>query len=397
MRILMLNYNVAFVGGGSFFRSWQWGRHLARRGHAVTLVATAPRSLLRIRQRCLEGVELVEMPGLLPRRWRYGYDPYEVARRMGWVARRRFDIVHALECRPVVIYPALLARRRGARLVIDWFDWFGRGGSVELRPNLVLRTILRPIETYYEQAFRRRADATVVVNSVLEKRALQLGVPAATILRSVHGADVEGLRPMSVVEARRDLGLPADVPIVGYVGSLFREDAEMLTAAFRRVRQACPDARLLLIGHSKAAVPLGEAEGALRTGFVDYQALNRYLAACDVMALPLADSPANQGRWPSKLMDYMAAGRPTVACDVAGVGPAVTEAHAGLAARPEAAHLAEQLLTVLRDGELAERMARNARRAAETRYGWPVLTGQLEALYASLLAQSQPERDAAPI
>ena len=47
-------------------------------------------------------------------------------------------------------------------------------------------------------------------------------------------------------------------------------------------------------------------------GRVSDEDLPRYLAACDVLALPLEDNLTNRGRWPHKLGDMIAAQRPVI-------------------------------------------------------------------------------------
>ncbi|MGH7447633.1 MAG: hypothetical protein ACRELT_08735, partial [Longimicrobiales bacterium] len=47
------------------------------------------------------------------------------------LAREQFDLIHAFDSRPVVILPALAVRgTAGAPLVLDWADWWGRGGVI---------------------------------------------------------------------------------------------------------------------------------------------------------------------------------------------------------------------------------------------------------------------------
>lgn len=386
LRILFLSHNVAFTGGGTFFIGLQIGDHLVRRGHSVTLLASSARAVWRFRKRAINGVELVEAPGLLPSRWRYGYDPYETLRRMLWVSRQKFDIVHALESRPAVIYPALVAKHRGARLVMHWGDWFGRGGAVEMRAKPLMRTLLRPVETYYEEAFRHHADATTVISSALQARAEALGVPSDTIMRLPHVAEPENIRPLDKDASRVALGLPLDAPILGYVGALFPEDAALLVDAFARVRAVHQNTLLLLIGNSKAKVT--DRDGLLRAGFVSQDDLNRYLAACDVLCLPLTDSVANRGRYPSKLGDYFCAARPTVACAVGDVASVLQTAQGGLVSEPTVTSFAEQILVLLGDAELRERLSKNARLAADTYYNWSTLSEQVELLYKRVLDTS---------
>ncbi|HSH46380.1 MAG TPA: glycosyltransferase, partial [Longimicrobiales bacterium] len=153
MRLLFLNHNVAFQG--TFFRAHQLARELTGRGHEVTLVTTSRRARLRGRWREVHGVSVYEAPDLLFGPGRTGWDAWNAVRRVLALRRRRFDVVHAFDGRPVVIGPALEVRRRtGARLVMDWADWWGRGGRIEERSGAVVRTLVGPVETWFEEAFR---------------------------------------------------------------------------------------------------------------------------------------------------------------------------------------------------------------------------------------------------
>ncbi len=378
----MLNHNVAFTGGATFYRALHLGKNLARRGHRITLIASSADSFRRFRCKNVDGVDLIESPrlGFLPPL--NGYDFYEVWRRLLWVSQKAYDIVHAFDSRPSVIYPALRAQRRGARLVIDWCDWFGRGGAVEQRRNPFLRIFLRPIESFFEQAFRTKASATTVINSTLENRAQALGVRPESILRFENGADLYNILPMEQNQARMSLGLRADTPILGYEGAIFQQDAALLFHAFALIRAVQPDALLLIIGNPNANVPM--ASGVVRTGFVSYEKLGQYLAACDVLCLPLADSLANQGRFPSKIADYFAAGRATVVCDVGDVANIVRSAQAGLVSQPTAKDFSNQILVLLTDPELRQHLGANARRAAERDFNWNTIASRVEELYLNL-------------
>ena len=179
--------------------------------------------------------------------------------------------MHAFEARPIVVYPALAWQRRGAKLVLDWCDWFGKGGSVEERPNRVVRTLLRPVETYYEDYFRTRADGTTTINFFLHERARKLGVKPETIMLLPNGCDVDTFRPLSPAEARRQMGLPLDAPLVGYVGALFQRDAILMAQAFDHLKQQIPRARLLLAGYCNIEVErlVAEPQAVIRTGRPD--------------------------------------------------------------------------------------------------------------------------------
>jgi glycosyltransferase involved in cell wall biosynthesis len=128
------------------------------------------------------------------------------------------------------------------------------------------------------------------------------------------------MKPYDQLESRRLLGLPEEGFILGAVRDS-RRSHEILGQTLRILMDRVPSARLLLIGRDPAGMAevMGECEVSGRVvlpGWVQDDALPRYLASCDVLVLPLEDNLANRGRWPHKLGDMIASGRPVVTSHV---------------------------------------------------------------------------------
>jgi glycosyltransferase involved in cell wall biosynthesis len=372
MRILLLNHNIVW-SGGTFFRAFHFGRELARRGHDVSLLAISRRRLLTFEIESRDGLRVVGCPDLLWGRGRTGWDGWDTLRRILWVRRREWDVVHAFDCRPAVILPALTAR---APLVLDWADWWGRGGTIEERTTgTIVRTLIGPLETWFEEAFRTRAAATTVISSALEQRAIALGVRPETILRLPQGCDTEGIVPRERNASRELLGLTFNGPFVGYLGVLNRSDAQLLFETWSFVREARPDARLMLIGNPKVEVPSDSS--IIRTGFVPHEEMLNLIAACDLMLLPLKDTVASRGRWPSKINDYLAAGKATVATAVGDCRELFARHTIGQIAPDNAAGMGAVVLALLDQPERCRLMGEAARQLAEQELAWPILTERL--------------------
>lgn len=386
LRIVMLVFNQ--TGKGTFLRALGFGRALVQNGHQVTLLSTSPRSRLRLQSRWVDGVRLVEAPDLLTGSLRSGWDGWNTLRRIAWLGGQTFDLAHAFECRPTALYPALALRRRGIPVVIDWADWFGRGGSVEERPNPLVRTVLRPVETFFEESFRPKADGNTVICSTLQAKALSLGVKATTLRLLPNGSDLERFPPLEIATARRAAGIPPGSAVVGYVGTIFRKDALLMARAFDRLVEQLPNAHLVVAGHCPVDIrPLTRfPEAVVQSGVVPDEQLHSLLAACNVFWLPLCDTNANRGRWPYKLNDYLAIGRPVVATAVGDVSALLAEEAVGLPSSAEPEDFATQTLRLLADPLLQESMGRRARQVAEERFNWTRLAATLEGLYLQVIS-----------
>ena len=383
MKILLLNHNVAW-SGGAFFRAYHFGRELARRGHEVDLISISRDRRFTFDLEVRDGLRVHGSPDLFWGRGRTGWDPWDVLWRIVRVRRSRPDLVHAFDSRPAVILPALAAKSRGVPLVLDWADWWGRGGTIEERPTgTAIQILARPLETFFEEHFRGRADGTTVISTALAQRAASLGIPADRILKISQGSDVDGVVPRDRDASRSRLGLPRDVPIVAYLGVLLSSDAGLLVDSFRILREQRPDAQMLIIGDPKKAIP--DDPSIIKTGFVQLDDMVSYLAAADVLLLPLKDTVANRGRWPSKVNDYMAAGRPIVATAVGDCVGLFAEQAIGVATTDDAESFAAGIRSLLDDSSRRAEMGARARDVAERVFAWPILTERLESYYRTVI------------
>ena len=386
MKILLISLNL--IGQGTFWRAFQLGQHLSRRGNNVTLMATSRYQKVGIKEQTHRGITLIDTPDLFSGSLRSGWDPWNTLNRINWIHRRKFDLVHAFESRPTVLFPALyLAYSQHTPLVMDWADWFGRGGSVEERPNPIVRTILRPVETFFEERFRTRANGTTVICSALWEKALALGVPEDKLLMLPNGSDTERLQNISKDDARERVHLPKDAFILGYIGSIFPRDAHFMTRAFDLVCEQIPNALLLSIGRQKMNLKeISDHPGSIhQSGYIDSQYLNDYMASCDVFWLPLSDTKANQGRFPLKINDYMAVGRPIIATAVGDIPSIYENVQIGLLSPAEEEEFANQTISLYKDQHMQEYMGKHARLLAETRYNWNILAQKLEKFYQDII------------
>ena len=385
MRIAMIVFNTA--GEGTYWRAYHLGRVVAKAGNEVALIATSSHNRWQLSESQTEGMTLVETPDALWGPLRSGWDPWNTLRRIGWMRARRFDLVHAFEARPTVIFPARAARRRCAKLVIDWADLFGKGGSVEERPEILRRLLLRPVETYFETHYRRSADAQTAINRALTARAQGLAATGTAVLHLPNGCD-SSLPLLERASARQALGIAPQARLVGIVGGLFDRDAQLMAEAWSHLAARDSDARLVLAGNSgrhilRHAQHLPRVE---RLGGLPADQLHAHASACDVLWLPLSASQANRGRMPLKVNNYLATGRPTVMTDVGEAAELISRLHAGVIAEAEPGALAEATLALLDNEALKTEFGSNARRAAVGELAWERRGAELIAFYRQVAA-----------
>jgi glycosyltransferase involved in cell wall biosynthesis len=335
-----------------------------------------------------DGIRLVKAPDLLRGRLRSGWDIWNTIKRMAYLLPKSFDLVHSVDSRPACILPAMVLKElKGTKLVLDWGDWWGRGGTISERCGNVADRLFAPVETFFEEEFRRFADGSVVLTSALERRAVSLGVSADSIIRIPHGADVEGIRPLDKCQARQMMGINLQTPILGYVGLLPPRDESILIGAFEMMKNLDKRLRLFIIGNSNVNIPTPFVESGciVKTGRLKYEYLQQYIACCDIMLLPLRDSIANRGRWPSKIGDYLAAGKPVITTRVGDAATLIEEEECGMLCEDTPEDFALKTLDLLYHPDWIEEMGHRARKVAETKLDWCILTDQLERFYFKVL------------
>jgi len=383
MKILFIVHNQTRKGG-AYYRGLNLGAPLARRGHDITLMAIHPTAKWSTVERDLDGVRLVETPDLLWGVGRTGWDPWGTIQRLRWIRKHKFDIIHTVDTRPAVSLPAWLGRRAsGASWVADWTDWWGRGGATSERDGWLVRSLIGPLEQWFEEKPRPHADGTVVISRALGQRAAELGIDKRTMLLLPPGADPSAIRETSVSAARAACGIP-EGKLIGYLGNIYQRDANLLFEALRLIKT--PNTRLLMVGEPGCQVAEAVQARVAITGRLPFDTMLDYLSACDVLALPLSDTIANRGRWPSKVNEYVAVGRPTVACDVGDVADLLRDGEIGLLVRPDAEEFAMRLSELLEDPARASEMGMRAREVARTTYSQDAIAARLEDFYHQTIA-----------
>jgi glycosyltransferase involved in cell wall biosynthesis len=209
------------------------------------------------------------------------------------------------------------------------------------------------------------------------------------------GLDVQALpTPAARAEVRRELGIGEGVPVIGMTARVSaQKDYVTLARAAKRVLDAVPDARFVIVGDherhdahrehhvlvQRELARLGVAHAFAFTGFRSDVA--RVMGAFDVFVL----STHFEGL-PLVILEAMAMELPVVATAVNGIPELITSESVGLLAPHEDEEkLADQLLVLLRDPARARRIAAGGRELVERQFSARAFGESIAALYADAL------------
>ncbi len=293
------------------------------------------------------------------------------------------------------------ARRHGVPFVLEVNSPLAQEKAEH--DGLAFRGVTRGIE----RRLCSRADVTIAVTRVLAGILEAEGVPEGKIVVMPNGVRTEFGTNGHGEAFRRKLGIPAGVPVAGFVG-WFRAwhglERLMEIAASPEWREA--DVHLVLAGDGPAMPVLREMRAAspdlqrrvALCGPVPRQEIESALAAFDVAVQPAVTSYA----CPMKILEYMAAGRAIVAPGSANVRELLTDGETALLcpggenpAAPAAEDLAAAVLTLARDPGLRARLGAAARaQVLECGYLWEENARRVEELVTE--ARRRPSAVAAP-
>jgi glycosyltransferase involved in cell wall biosynthesis len=126
---------------------------------------------------------------------------------------------------------------------------------------------------------------------------------------------------------------------------------------------------------------LGLKKGIVLTdNFVPQTEMPRYIASCDIGAIPLRDNARNRSKSSLTLLEYMACGLPTVTHDVGDTGWMLGQG-GELAALDNPEDFGDKLSRLAKDAGRRADLGTKARARAEDLFTWGKTVDFLEAAY----------------
>ncbi|WP_433209038.1 glycosyltransferase family 4 protein [Dactylosporangium sp. CS-047395] len=303
------------------------------------------------------------------------------------VARRAAEIARARGCErvwfgaaaPLGLLAEGLRRRGGIERAVAITHGHEAGWAALPGARMLLRRIARgtDVVTYLGEYFRVRLARAI--GGLTELQQLAPGVDVDAYSPGVDGSEV-----------RKRHGLDGR-PVVVCVSRLVpRKGQDVLIRALPKIRAAVPGAALLVVsgGPYRATLErLAREHGVERdvvfTGAVSWGELPAHYAAGDVFAMPCRTR--RRGLDVEGLgivyLEASATGLPVLAGDSGGAPNAVREGETGFVVPGRSVDaVADRLITLLRDRELAARMGAAGRAWVEAEWRWETQAARLQAL-----------------
>jgi glycosyltransferase involved in cell wall biosynthesis len=216
----------------------------------------------------------------------------------------------------------------------------------------------------------RRADTNRVVNHHEKAKYIALGLDPERIwvIPTPINLDrfLKSVPPQEIAALRARLGLRPEHRVALWVGRPVPvKNLPLLFQVGQHIQRTIPDFRLVLVGDFSRADRLRQQARTLGgtivfAGRVAHEDLPSYYALCSAYV----QSSLYEGM-PKVLVEAAATGRPAVCPDIPGAVDAIIDGKTGFVTRPGDPHdLAEKVIRLLQDPDLARRMGEHARQHA---------------------------------
>jgi glycosyltransferase involved in cell wall biosynthesis len=240
-----------------------------------------------------------------------------------------------------------------------------------------------------ERWLARHTDQIVCLTDAERQDHIGLGVGRPEQFEVIHsGVDINRFKRADVdaIWKRRELGLPAEGPLVGCVARLVPvKGVDYLLEAAPGIRATIPQATVVFVGDGPLRQTMEARATALgMNGAVAFLGLRKdvpdILPLFDVVVLPSLNE--GMGR---AAVEAMASGKPVVGSRVGGIQDLVADGVNGLLVPPgDAPALAAAVIRCLRDPARAALMGRQGRTAADA-YSIEAMLEKIERLYGRWL------------
>lgn len=292
----------------------------------------------------------------------------------------------------LTIFPVLFSRLSGKKILTEV-----NGLTIDEVESEPLSRIRKRLILAIENFNYKFSNHLICVAPQIRARILKhYQLPQDKVSVILNGVNSDRMLVLDTKKAKKKIGLPPDIKVVGFVGHFFPWDGiEYLIEAAPIIIKEIKDVRFLIVGHGKWGQHLpdlteqrGLAKYFIFTGKVPWEQLYIYVNAFDVATAPYSKIINFQsGRSSLKILEYFACKKPVVASHTEVIPEVddLTKKGLGITVQPEdASALANAILRVLKNKKLQEQLGKGGRNYVERERSWKIVAQKTQAIMQSL-------------
>ena len=396
--------NVCFVtpeyfpiSGGTGAYVYYLSHSLQKLGHEVHVVARDEQDS----EKTINGIKVHYIKGgsnALVRFWSFSRSASKKLKELS--AEKPFDIIHA----NLPLVPSFAIPDNAAKAIVCAVHSTWKGEALvtkqdnpkELNPNEKSMLRFNFMLRKYEKKLMQRSDALIAVSKYTVNELTDLyGIDKSKVHAIYNGVDIERFKPRpNREELRKEFGLEKDEKVVLFVGRLYhRKGLETLLESVPPVLKEFGNVKFVISGTGfkqkeeslkNLAKQLGIEDKVKFLGYVPDDKLPLLYSASDIFVLP-----AIYENFPFAILEAQSTALPVISTKVGGIPEFLVDTENGFLMDPgDTKQLAQKVLTLLQNPELAKQMGDHGRKLIEEKLDWRIITGQVIDLYHRLLKKS---------
>ena len=355
---------------------------LARLGHRITIVSPKAPQHSHLSEIEREGVDILRVSPIA--------NIYSCSLPLGILGSLKpneYDIVHAHTPVPAIAELAALRINGKIPFILGYHNDVVKAGSPGRLLGNIYGFTMGPF-------LLKRADAIITLTRSLAQNSRRLADYSHKVKVVPGAVNTERFHPgLDGNRIRKKYGLRQEAKVILFVGILDAyKGCDYLIKAMPAVASRVPEAQLILIGTGPMTEELKSIASRLGTeanitfaGFVPDEDLPDYYAASDVFVLPSVSSEEGFGL---VQLEAMASGKPVVTTTIPGVCEVDAQEVATIHVPPKNMEaLAEAIVRILQNSELAARLGIDGRKLIENRYTWPKVARDMQEVYSQALGK----------
>lgn len=310
------------------------------------------------------------------------YGAYQLLRLAWFIRREKFEVVHAHDLWANLMgIPA--ARLAGAPLVLS------------SQRDLAHLWWYTPARTRVIRLIHRLSTRVITNSDAVRQHVIaQFRIPSQRVAILRNGVDFDRFARARTDRKELFPGLPSECRLVVVVANMHSsvKGHHDLVEAARSVCRQLPRVTFVLVGEGQERQKIQEhVRGSGLEGnflFLGYRKDVPELLSCSDLSV----LPSKAEGFPNAILESLAAGLPVVATRVGGTAEMIEDGVDGLLVPPKDPHaLADAIVRLLRDPQLARRLARAGQEKARCQYRFDRLVRELRQIYGRLAPESGEE------
>lgn len=246
---------------------------------------------------------------------------------------------------------------------------------LENKKSLIVRNLLVSIEDFNIKSGWKVTATTNFIKDYAVNRDLRKDI---TVIPD--GVDSKVFHPkIDGRNIRKKFGIEKEMKLCIYSGRIEKSVGAEIILQTSKLLEKRKDIKFMIVGEGNLQIinKLSKCKNVVMTGLIPKGNVPEYLAAADIVLVPLSNTIASHSFSPLKLFEALAMGKPVIASAVSGVKEVITHNFDGILVSNNPEDWASAIIYLIENSRKASFVGRNGRETAK-KYDWNQLAKKFD-------------------